>query len=249
MKTPMRIMIMLLVSLLILGCGIINFKGVNLITPSDTIITETRAVADFSNINLSTFGKMNVTQGETVALTITGADNLVPLVKTSVDNGVLTIRMDEEIDIRNLDKENVLTYDITVKDLAGLTVSGLGDVEMAALNTNSLNVTMSGAGQVVLGQLAADALDVTLSGLGNVEVAGEVTKLVADISGAGSLKAGDLKCQTADITIPGLGGATVWVTDTLTGDISGAGSVSYYGNPQMSVDTSGLGNFKSLGDK
>jgi hypothetical protein len=249
MKTPMRILIMLLVSLLILGCGMINFKGVNLITPSDTIITETRPVADFSNINLSTFGKMVITQGETVALTITGADNLVPLVETSVDNGVLTIRMDEDIDIRNLDKENVLTYDITVKDLAGLTVSGLGDVEMSALNTNNLNVTMSGAGQIKLGQLFADTLDVTLSGLGNVEVAGEATKLVATISGAGALEAGDLKCQTAEVSIPGLGSATVWVTDSLTGEISGGGNVSYYGDPQLSFETTGLGNFKPLGDK
>jgi hypothetical protein len=69
------------------------------------------------------------------------------------------------------------------------------------------------------------------------------------LSGAGALEAGNLKCTSADITISGLGGATVWVTDTLTGKISGAGSVSYYGNPQTSFSTSGAGSFKSLGDK
>lgn len=249
MKTSIRIMSMLLISFLVLGCGFINLSRVDLVTPSDTIITEARQVTDFSKINLSTFGRMVITQGEESSLTITGADNLVPLVKTSVDNGVLTIRMDEDIDIRNLDKENTLTYTITVKDLAGLTVSGLGDVEMDALNTNRLTVVMSGAGQVKLGQLTAEALDVTLSGLGNVEAAGEVTELVVEISGAGNLEAGDLKSQTAQVNIPGLGSATVWVTDSLTGEISGGGNVSYYGDPQLSFETTGLGNFKSLGNK
>ena len=70
-----------------------------------------------------------------------------------------------------------------------------------------------------------------------------------DISGAGSVNAPDLKIQTANITISGLGGATLWVTDQLTGDISGAGSVSYYGTPQTNTNSSGLGKFKSLGSK
>jgi hypothetical protein len=249
MKTSVKMITMLLVSVLILGCGIINFPGRNLITPSDTVITETREVADFSQIDLSSFGKMVITQGDSESLTVKGSDNVVPLVKTTVKNGVLTIDTEGEFNVTKLNSENILTYTITVIDLTGLTVSGAGDVEMDALATSSLNVTMSGAGQIKLGQLTAESLDVPLSGLGNVEVAGEVTKLSADISGAGALEAGDLKSQTADITISGLGGATVWVTDTFTGKISGGGSVSYYGSPQTDFETTGIGDFKPLGDK
>ena len=249
MKKILRYVSLLLASLVIFGCGFINFGGLNLITPSDSVTTETRQVSDFSGIDLSTFGKMVITQGDTVSLTISGADNLVPLVKTTVKNGVLSIEMKENVNITKLNSDNMLTFTITVKDLTGLTVSGAGDVEMDALQTNSLMVVMSGAGQVSFGQLTAQSLNATLSGLGNIQVAGEVTDLVAVLSGAGALEAGDLKCATANVSISGLGGATVWVTDSLTGDISGGGNVSYYGNPQTTFSTSGLGEFKSLGSK
>jgi len=39
----------------------------------------------------------------------------------------------------------------------------------------------------------------------------------------------------------------IQVIDQLTGNISDAGYVSYYGIPQTDLETSGLGQFKSLG--
>src|SRR5512139_891358 len=99
MKTRIRIIALLLTSLLIFGCGILNFKGLNLITPSDTIITETREVSDFTQIDLASFGKMVITQGDSESLTIKGSDNVVPLVKTTVKNGVLTIETTGEFNV------------------------------------------------------------------------------------------------------------------------------------------------------
>lgn len=45
------------------------------------------------------------------------------------------------------------------------------------------------------------------------------------------MDAGDLKCQTPDVTITRLGSVTVWVTDELTGTITGGGSVKNTGGP------------------
>jgi hypothetical protein len=63
------------------------------------------------------------------------------------------------------------------------------------------------------------------------------------------VEAPDLQIQTANVSVSGLGGATLWVTDELSGEISGAGSVSYYGDPQTNTQSSGIGGFKSLGSK
>jgi hypothetical protein len=108
---------------------------------------------------------------------------------------------------------------------------------------------MSGAGQFKLGQISATSVGIDISGLGNVDLAGTATSATINISGAGNANCPDLKLQTANVTIPGLGGATIWVTDQLTGNISGAGSVSYYGSPQTDTQVSGLGKFKPLGNK
>jgi hypothetical protein len=70
-----------------------------------------------------------------------------------------------------------------------------------------------------------------------------------NLSGAGELNATDFEVKRADVTISGIGTATVWVTDELTGEISGAGSVRYYDDPKANTTTSGVGRFESLGSK
>ena len=239
--------LLLAITLLTTGCGLIKSAGIQFITPSNVIITETRDVSGFNSIDISTLGKLVINQGNE-SLTISGSDNLVPLIKTSVSNGVLNISSVENISTTSFN-EKYLTFTIGVKDLSSLNISGLADIQMGILSTPSLNISMSGAGKVRLDQLITDKLDISLSGLGSVEIAGSAKQATVDISGAGSVNAPDLQVQSANVTVPGLGSATLWVTDQLTGNISGAGSVSYYGNPQTNTNTSGLGSFKSLGGK
>ena len=251
MKNSIVVLYLIVVVMLMTACvGLTNYvTGGNAITPSNTIVTEQRDVSGFTGIDMSTFGKMVISQGDSESLTIKGSDNIVPLVKTSVKDGVLTISTDKNIVFTGINSDNVLTFTITVKDLTDLTLSGAADVSMDALSTKDLTMVMSGAGQIKLGDLTSESLNINLSGVGNVEAAGEVTTAKIDISGAGGVKAPDLKIQTAEITISGIGGAEVWVTDELTGNISGGGNVSYYGDPQTNTTTTGVGNFEPLGSK
>lgn len=251
MRTNRVFCYLLITALLVISCRNLTIfgKNVDAITPSDNIITEQRTVSGLTGIDIRTFGRVLLTQGDSESLSIKGSDNLVALVNTSVRNGILIIEMEETINVLNADLEDLLTFTIELKDLTSLTVSGLAMVEMETLTTSDLAVTMSGAGQLQLGRFSAESVKIDLSGLGNVEIAGEVDHANIVISGAGEVSAADLKCKTAEVDIPGLGSATVWVTDQLTGTISGGGNVSYYGNPQTDTSTSGLGEFKSLGTK
>lgn len=249
MKTKAIVTSLLVISMLLASCSVLSNMGVKVITPSNTIISENRDVSGFNAIDFSTFGKINVLQGDKESLNISGPDNLVPEIATSVNNGTLVIEDKEKFTVTSLTSQNTLTFTIVVKDLTALTVSGLGDVQVDSLSTPSMALTMSGAGKVQMNQLTADRLNIVLSGLGGLEISGSATQATFDLSGAGSINAPDLKIQTANITLSGLGSTTLWVTDQLTGNISGAGSVSYYGNPQTSTNTSGLGQFKSLGSK
>jgi uncharacterized protein YceK len=254
MKTTTVFLSLCLLAALLSGCCSVGnlvqkVRGTQAIKPSGVITTETRDVSGFTALDMGTLGKVVLTQGDSEALTITGSDNVVPLVKTTVSGGVLTIDIDEEINLIGINDKNVLTFDLTVKDLTGLTVSGLADVEMDALTTSALAVKMGGAGKLVLSDLSADSIDITVSGLGSIEIAGHVTRQQIEISGAGAVENADLECQTAEVNIPGLGSATIWVTSQLTGTISGGGSVRYYGSPQTNTESAGLGKFESLGNK
>jgi hypothetical protein len=68
--------------LAVAGCRIVNFDLGESITPSNVIISENRDVSGFDAIEFSTFGKVNIMQGDTESLNISGPDNLVPLVST-----------------------------------------------------------------------------------------------------------------------------------------------------------------------
>ncbi len=249
MRTKMIFVCLLITAMLLTSCSVLSSAGVKVITPSSNIIGENRNVSGFTAIDFSTLGKVNIIQGNVESLNISGPDNLVSEISTSVSNGTLTIKNKENFTVSSLSSKDILTFTIVVKGLTSLTVSGLGDVQVDATNTPSLTLNMSGAGMVQLNQFTTDNLNVNLSGLGGLAATGSATQATIEISGAGSVTAPDLKIQNANITISGLGGATLWVTGQLTGGISGAGSVSYYGSPQTSTQSSGLGQFKSLGSK
>jgi hypothetical protein len=249
MKTRTICIALLLVSMLLVSCSVLTNAGVKVITPSNVNISENRDVSGFHAIEFSTFGKINVMQGDKESLNISGPDNLVPEISTTVSNGTLIIKNKENITVTSFNSTNVLTFTIVVKDLTSFAVSGAGDVQVEALSTPSMDLTMSGAGRVQMNQLTTDSLKVNLSGVGGLEISGSAPQATIDISGAGSVNSPDLKLNTANITISGLGSATLWVIDQLTGNISGAGSVSYYGSPQTNTNSTGLGQFKSLGNK
>ncbi len=249
MKTKTFLISLLLVSMVLLSCNFVSNIGVNVITPSDVNISENRDVSGFTALEFGTFGKLNIIQGDVESLNISGPDNLVPEIRTTVRNGTLIINTEDNLTIRPLRQDNPLTFTLVVKDLTSLAVSGLGDVQVEPLSTPSMAIDMSGAGMVKQNQITTDNLEITISGLGGIDISGQATQAQIEISGAGNVNAPDLQIQTADITVSGLGGATLWVTDQLTGVISGAGNVSYYGNPKASTTSSGLGKFESLGDK
>jgi len=249
MKTRTFFLTLLFISLLLVSCNFVSNLGVKVINPSSVNMSENRDVSGFTGIDFSTIGKVNIMQGDKESLNISGPDNLVPEITTTVTNGTLIIKTKENITISPLRSDNPLVFTIVVKDLTSLNISGAGDVQIETLSTPSLDLNLSGAGNVQQNQITTNNINITLSGLGGITISGQATQAKIDISGAGNVNASDLKIQTANITISGLGGATVWVTDQLTGTISGAGNVSYYGSPQTNTNTSGLGNFKSLGSK
>ena len=249
MKTKILCISLLILSMLLASCNVLTNAGVKVITPSNVNMSENRDVSGFTAIDFRTLGKINILQGDKESLNISGPDNLVPEITSTVSNGTLTIKTKENLTVTSLPSSNPLVFTIVVINLTDLKVSGLGDIQIETLSTPSLKIDMSGAGRILQNQITTDTLNVTLSGLGGIDITGQATQATFDISGAGSINAPDLKIQTANITISGLGGATLWVTDQLTGNISGAGSVSYFGTPQTSTNSSGLGKFNSLGSK
>ena len=69
-----------------------------------------------------------------------------------------------------------------------------------------------------------------------------------ELSSVGTYSAGGLESARARIALSGAGTATLWVTEELDVDISGVGSVDYYGDPVVAPEISGLGRLNPLGN-
>jgi hypothetical protein len=243
---PIVVVILALLSCNFLNSGVEEVIG-EAINLSGDMQREDRPVSGFSKVQLDGFGKLNITMGDTESLTVEADSNLMPYIITEVSGDTLIIRMEENLRLVNMVSD--VTYTLSAVSLDTVRLSGLGDINVGALETDSMTVTQDGAGMITLEQLTATSLEATMSGLGSLTVSGKVSEQRVEMSGAGTYQGGDLESETARVEMSGLGNATVWVTGTLDAELSGAGSLEYYGSPQVTQNDSGLGNIESLGPK
>lgn len=233
----------LLVVLLLTACGFQVIQG------SGHILTEERPVNDFTRVNFTGFGELSLVQGEREALTIQTDDNILPYIKTRVSGETLTISFDEQGWQPIVRPTQPIRFQLTMKTLAHLELSGAGTVTATDLTADHLTLVESGAGAIAIANLTADVVTVDMSGAGTIDLAGKVTGQTVEMSGLGTYHAENLASQTTQVILSGAGEATVWVSAQLDAEISGAGTIRYYGSPQTNTSSTGIGSVKHLGDK
>ncbi len=183
------------------------------------IKTEDRSVAEFSKIVVSGSYQIKWSQGKT-GLNISTDQNLLPLIKTVVSGKTLKINSEGEL---------APTKNITII----LSSSSLADVHL------------NGGNGFKASQLSGPELRLESTGASDITVDGSVTKLEAHLIGASQLNARSLQTQTATLSLVGASHAEVAVTDTLKVSVTGAGSLSYSGNPKsVEKNITGAGSIR-----
>jgi len=220
------------------------------VSGSGNVVTETRDVAGFDEVQLRGIGRLEVEQGKETALTVEADDNLMQYIETEVEGDTLVISVKYKgLPFLTVNPSETIVYHLTVPALSRVSLSGSGDIAVDGFEADDLTVEISGSGDLEASNLAVDSFTYQLSGSGKATLSGTVDSQDLSISGSGRLEAGDLRSAEAFIEISGSGRAVLWVTDQLDISISGSGDVQYYGAPEVSQDVSGSGNIKGLGAK
>ena len=81
-------------------------------------------------------------------------------------------------------------------------------------------------------QLSGDRFALDTSGATKVSLAGRANRLIASLTGASRLNAETFQAEDVEISVTGAGKADVNATNSLRAAITGAGRVSYGGNPK-----------------
>jgi hypothetical protein len=225
-------------SLLLTGCFIdVDDNPFGCRNATGPITTATLAVPAFDGIVLAMDARVEITQGDELAVVVEGKSDILNEIDLDVRNGVWTIRTQDCV--RNVDN---LTFFITMPEVRSVRVSGSGKViSTNTLVGNDVELDISGSGELDLA-LEVDDIDAEISGSGKIFLEGQADRLDLAISGSGDFRGFNLFTNTGDIRISGSGDAEVRVADALKVRISGSGDVFFKGQPTLDISISGSGS-------
>jgi len=210
-----KIWIVLLIAIVVALSGCKLQRG---LAGSGNRKTEKRELKSFNAIDTSGAYDINVTCQKSASFEIDADDNILPLIKTEVRDGVLFVSSDQEF---HSSKSPALR--ITLPELEGFSGHGADQVKIADANSSNLKIASTGA----------DSID----------AAGKAKSVTISSTGAGNIDTSKLTAEKAKVEIAGAANVEVYASDQLDVSISGVGSVTYSGNPKvLNKNVSGVGS-------
>ena len=213
---------------------------------------EKRELSGFSRLQFKGIGRVELTQGDHEELVIEAPPEVRERIHADVREDTLVIYYESDwkdwTGVRLLSGDKIV-FRLMMRDIKSLALSGVGSLDAARIDGDSLSLSLSGPGAITIGTVTVKSLDLALSGVGAMDIAGSAPDLTVVISGAGTVKATRLEVERAVVKLSGVGTATLWAKQTLDTSISGAGVVEYYGSPVITQRNSGLGVLKYLGNR
>ncbi len=199
---------------------------------------ETREVAAFHGVDVSSAFEATVTIGTKPSVTLSVDDNLLPLVETEVNkDGRLSVRYRAGSNITTKAPQKVA---IVASALDSIVASGAAKVSAAVGETKAITIEAGGASNIDVQGLSSDSVDVDATGASRVSLAGKGKRLTLEASGASRFLAPDVPFDTAKVELSGASRGEVQVAGSIDGDASGASTLSIRGKPaSRSVRTSG----------
>lgn len=221
-----------------------GWLGGDKVKGSGNVARETRQPGRFHGVSLAVSGHVDVRTGGDEAVIIETDDNVLPLIETVVENGVLQIRAKKnaQLDPRRLK----VTVQAPAMDSLG--VAGSGSIRADRLRGDKVTLELAGSGSIDSGAIEARSVSIEVAGSGNVRAAGAADAVDVSLAGSGKADAGRLTGREVAANVSGSGVATVTARQTLAAAITGSGNIAYYGDPQLSRAVTGSGAVRRLGD-
>ncbi len=212
---------------------------------SGNVVKENRQASAFRGVALSVPGHVEVHTGTGESVTVEADDNVLPLIETVVENGVLKIRpvkKNQSLDVRRL------KVVVQAREIDSLAVAGSGSMRASGLRGDRLNLELAGSGTLDAGQIEARAVNLSGAGSGKITAAGSADAVKVAVAGSGKADASRLQAKKAEASVSGSGQVLVTATQSLAAAVTGSGSIAYHGDPQVSRAVTGSGTVRRLGD-
>jgi hypothetical protein len=114
---------------------------------------------------------------------------------------------------------------------------------MGPVDNGEITMKLTGSGGITIDNMRTTGINANITGSGSIIFNGPDTCYASNIqaNGSGNMFAFGIKTRNSDVVLGGTGNVEVFVTDTLTGTLSGSGNLSYRGSPFVNVNVLGSG--------
>ena len=228
--------------LLFLLSAIITLISCNYTTGSGNIITENRAVENFTGIAVSNSIDVEVKMGSVAAVQVEADDNIIKHIVTTVSGGILKIRIEN---LHSFNNTHTKVY-ITTPELKSVEASSSADVKVMDVIKDDGKVTFKSSSSANI-EAEVDAPEVTAdaNSSASITLSGRTKNYKAEVSSSAEINSATLLSENTDVEANSSGSADVYGSVTINAKASSSGSINYQGGAivKKSVSSSGsVGN-------
>lgn len=218
-----KVLLMMISVLTLTSCSI---GQMNLVEPSDNIVTKEYKLKPFKKIQMKGVGNVELIQSEEKSglVELTAPDNYIEFYEFESDGKRLNISF--------------------VKKLVNIHTQG---VKIRVYTCDLIQLENSGAANINMDSLDTDIIEITNSGVGHITIGGVADNVQLINSGVGSIDASKLKALNVKASVSGVGSIDCYASESIKGSVSGVGSLNYNGHPKhKDTHRSGVGSIKEL---
>ena len=184
------------------------------------LVLEHRDATGFTQVENQTSLAVTIVQGTSFSVDVRVDSNLLPLVETRVEGGVLRIDESEPFEANASSVVSVVLPSLDAAENAGS-----GDMTISASQAGELRLSCAGSGSMMFAGTAG-SLSGQVCGSGSLSLGGSCGHLSLRVTGSGSADASTFTASAgADLETVGSGSVTADVTGDATLSTSGSGSI------------------------
>lgn len=182
-----------------------------------------------------------VVHGDRLDIKVSGDPQAIEALRFNIEDGRLRIMRERDSKV-----QGKATVAVTMPAAREFDLLGSGNIEAPSM-VERAEVNIAGSGNVAVAKMAAERLNVNVMGSGTLSTAGTAERLDFNVAGTGRLAARGLKVERAGVNIAGSGGGEFASDGQVNANVAGSGTVTVYGRADCKIAALGSGKLRCVG--
>lgn len=209
-------------------------------------ISKSFPVSEFLDLELEIVGDVYYEQSDSFYLNVKGGSNLIDKLIVTNSEGKLSVKL---ADKNNLSaNKNDLEFRIGSPNLEKINFNSVGSfISKNEFLGDKLTIVNNGVGEINMKDCNVKNFNLISNGVGTAVITGSTKSTFINSQGVGEIDCSQFRSEKAIVECHGIGNVSVYAESNIYIELSGIGSVKFYGDPEeVNSNISGLGNIENM---